>query len=50
MNDLKELMENSRRFQIPAFTEQQREEMKRQMDELRRQLEEMQSLGLHHIV
>jgi hypothetical protein len=50
MNELKEMMENSRQFQIPAFSEQQREEMKRQMDELKRQLEEMQSLGLHHMV
>jgi len=43
-------MENSGQIQIPTFTEQQREEGKRQMDQLKRQMEEMQALGFGHLV
>jgi hypothetical protein len=50
MDELKKMLEDSRQMQIPAFTEQQREEMKRQMDELKRQMEEMKSLSFGHLV
>ena len=50
LDELKKLMENSGQIQIPTFTEQQREEMKRQMDQLKRQMEEMQALGFGHLV
>ena len=50
MDEFKKMMEDSRQIQIPTFTKQQREEMKRQMDQLKRQMEEMQSLSFGHLV
>jgi serine protease Do len=50
MDELKKMLEDSHQVQIPAFTQEQREEMKRQMDELKRQMEQMKSLTFGHMV
>ena len=50
MDEFKKLMENFGQIQIPAFTDKQREEMKRQMDELKRQMEQMRTLSFGHMV
>lgn len=50
MDEFKKMMQDSSEFQFPAFSERQREEMKRQMDELKRQMKAMQPLAFGHLV